>query len=100
MRQIFIADTDQEAMRIAEPAYNTWYRSITELWHKNNDTSFDDFFSWESCLNNETILVGSVDSVKSKILDLVEKQGSIILQDHLLGDHSPSRKVRSPYVVS
>ena len=75
MRQIFIADTDQEAMRIAEPAYNTWYRSITELWHKNNDTSFDDFFSWESCLNNETILVGSVDSVKSKILDLVEKTG-------------------------
>lgn len=75
MRQIFIAETEQEALRIAEPAYQDWYNSITELWHKNGDSSFDDFFSWETCLASETILVGSVKTVKDKIKQLAKQSG-------------------------
>ena len=73
MRQIFVAETDEEAIRIAKPAYNNWYRSITELWHKNDDNSFDGFFAWESCLDNETILIGSTETVKSKLQKLIDK---------------------------
>ncbi|MEC9248782.1 MAG: LLM class flavin-dependent oxidoreductase [Pseudomonadota bacterium] len=73
MRQIFVAESDQEALKYAEPAYRDWYNSITELWHKNKDSSFDDFFSWESCISNESILVGSVETVKNKIQKLIDQ---------------------------
>ena len=75
MRQVFLADTDDQALKIAEPAYRDWFQSITELWHRNNDSSFDDFFAWESCLANETILIGSTGTVREKIQQLVEESG-------------------------
>jgi len=75
MRQIFLAETDQQALDIAEAAYQDWYNSITELWRKNGDASFDDFFSWEACLASETILIGSTETVKDKIQKLVEQSG-------------------------
>ena len=73
MRQVFVAESDDEAMRCAEPAYRDWYRSITELWHKNKDSSFDDFFDWDVCIANESVLVGSVNTVKNKIKNLVDR---------------------------
>ncbi len=75
MRQIFIGETDQQALGTAEAAYQDWYQSITELWRKNGDTSFDDFFSWEACLASETILIGSPETVRDKIEKLVEQSG-------------------------
>lgn len=71
MRQIFVAETDAEAMAVAEPAYADWYRSITQLWHQHNDHSFDEFFEWNACLAGETILIGSVDKVREQIRDLI-----------------------------
>jgi alkanesulfonate monooxygenase SsuD/methylene tetrahydromethanopterin reductase-like flavin-dependent oxidoreductase (luciferase family) len=73
MRQIFIASTDKEALTVAEHAYRDWYESVTELWHKNDDSSFDAIFGWEECLSSETILIGSVDTVCGKIQDLVNQ---------------------------
>ena len=73
MRQIFVAGSDREALKYAEPAYRDWYNSITELWRKNKDSSFDNFFSWDSCIENESILVGSVKTVKSKIQKLIDQ---------------------------
>ena len=73
MRQIFIGSTDEEALRIAELAYRDWYESITELWHKNANSSFDALFSWEACLASETILIGSADTVLGQIQKLVDE---------------------------
>lgn len=75
MRQIFVAETDSEAMEIAEPAYADWYRSITKLWHRRGDSSYDSFFDWEKSLAGETILIGSVDHVREKIQQLVVESG-------------------------
>ncbi|MGH8595117.1 MAG: LLM class flavin-dependent oxidoreductase, partial [Gammaproteobacteria bacterium] len=47
MRQIFIADSDKEAMTIARAAYRTWYESITKLWHRHHDNSVDLLFDWD-----------------------------------------------------
>ncbi|MBT6675260.1 MAG: LLM class flavin-dependent oxidoreductase [Proteobacteria bacterium] len=73
MRQIFIGSTDEEALRIAELAYRDWYESITELWHKNANSSFDALFGWEACLASETILIGSADTVLGQIQKLVDE---------------------------
>ena len=34
-RHVVIADTDEEAKRIARPAYDTWYKSLMKLWGEN-----------------------------------------------------------------
>ncbi|MEX2454812.1 MAG: LLM class flavin-dependent oxidoreductase [Rhodospirillaceae bacterium] len=34
-RQVTVAETDAEAVRIAGPAYKTWHASLTKLWREN-----------------------------------------------------------------
>ncbi|NNL86046.1 MAG: LLM class flavin-dependent oxidoreductase [Myxococcales bacterium] len=75
MRQIFVAETEEKAFEIARPAYEDWYKSITKLWHRNSDASYDDFFRWDPCLAAETILVGSVDKVREQIQRVVSESG-------------------------
>ena len=75
MRQIFIAETDQQAIDIARPAYETWYQSITELWHRNDDHSYDSFFAWDACLESETILIGSAETVREKLQTVITQSG-------------------------
>jgi alkanesulfonate monooxygenase SsuD/methylene tetrahydromethanopterin reductase-like flavin-dependent oxidoreductase (luciferase family) len=75
MRQVFIAETDAEALSIAELAYHDWYESITELWHKNNDASFDALFAWEESLSSGAALIGSASTVRERIQQLVEDSG-------------------------
>jgi alkanesulfonate monooxygenase SsuD/methylene tetrahydromethanopterin reductase-like flavin-dependent oxidoreductase (luciferase family) len=75
MRQVFLADSDEEAMAIAAPAYAGFYRSITELWHRHEDSTYDEFFRWEKCLAGETVLVGSARTVGEQIRRVVAESG-------------------------
>jgi alkanesulfonate monooxygenase SsuD/methylene tetrahydromethanopterin reductase-like flavin-dependent oxidoreductase (luciferase family) len=34
-RHVVVAETDEAAKRIAEPAYDAWYASLTKLWREN-----------------------------------------------------------------
>jgi alkanesulfonate monooxygenase SsuD/methylene tetrahydromethanopterin reductase-like flavin-dependent oxidoreductase (luciferase family) len=75
MRQVFVADSDAEAMAIAHGAYRDWYASITKLWHRHQDHSVDGLFDWESGLKGETIIVGSPARVREQIVRLVGESG-------------------------
>ena len=35
MRAVFVADTDAEARRLAEPAHEQWFESLCWLWKEN-----------------------------------------------------------------
>ncbi|MGB0632587.1 MAG: LLM class flavin-dependent oxidoreductase [Alphaproteobacteria bacterium] len=35
-RQVTVADTDEDALRIAGPAYKVWHDSLTKLWRENH----------------------------------------------------------------
>ena len=72
MRQIFVGETDAAAMAVAKPAYADWYHSITKLWHQHDDHSYDDFFQWDKCLEAETVLIGSADTVRRQIQKVVD----------------------------
>ena len=39
VRQVFVADTDAEALAATRAAHGDWYRSITKLWHDHDDHS-------------------------------------------------------------
>ncbi len=75
LRQVFVADTDDEALAAARPAHGDWYRSITKLWHEHNDHSVDDIFAWEPATQHETLLFGSPAHVREQIAQLLEVSG-------------------------
>ncbi len=75
LRQIFIADTDAEAMTIARDAYRTWFNSITWLWHRRQDNSVDKLFDWDLGLAAETVLIGSPAKVREQVTRLVAESG-------------------------
>ncbi|MCZ6665071.1 MAG: LLM class flavin-dependent oxidoreductase [Gammaproteobacteria bacterium] len=96
MRQIYVAETEEEAFAVAKPAYDDWYRSILELWHQKNDHAYDDFFAWEPCLAGETILIGSVDTVRDQIQRLVTESGiNYFVGSFAWGSLSPEESHRS-----
>ncbi len=75
MRQVVIADTDEEALAITRPAHQDWYRSITKLWHDHDDHSVDGLFAWETATQHQTMIFGSPASVREQMGRLIEDSG-------------------------
>jgi alkanesulfonate monooxygenase SsuD/methylene tetrahydromethanopterin reductase-like flavin-dependent oxidoreductase (luciferase family) len=96
MRQIYVAETDEQAFAVAKPAYDDWYHSIMQLWHQHNDHAYDNFFAWDACLAGETILIGSVDKVRDQIQRLVSESGiNYFVGSFAWGSLSPEESQRS-----
>ena len=96
MRQIYIAETDAAALAVAKPAYADWYQSVTQLWHRNADTAYDQFFDWDTCMAGETILIGSVATVREQIRRLVAESGiNYFVGSFAWGSLSPAQSRRS-----
>ena len=75
LRQIVVADTEEEALAAARSAHRDWYRSITKLWHDHDDRSIDGLFGWEPAIEYETILFGSPSRIRDQMRGLVEASG-------------------------
>jgi alkanesulfonate monooxygenase SsuD/methylene tetrahydromethanopterin reductase-like flavin-dependent oxidoreductase (luciferase family) len=75
LRQVVVADTDEEARAAASAAHATWYRSITRLWHEHDDHSVDGLFAWETSMQADTILFGSPSRVREHVGRLLQESG-------------------------
>ena len=75
LRQVVVADTDDEALAATRAAHHDWYRSITKLWHDHNDHSIDGLFDWDMATQHETILFGSPFRVREQMARLIETSG-------------------------
>jgi alkanesulfonate monooxygenase SsuD/methylene tetrahydromethanopterin reductase-like flavin-dependent oxidoreductase (luciferase family) len=75
LRQVVVAETDDEALALAQAAHANWYSSITKLWHDHNDHSVDGLFAWETATKHETLLFGSPARVREQVGRLVEESG-------------------------
>ena len=75
LRQLVVAETDDEAESIARAAHGGWYRSITKLWHDHDDHSYDALFGWEGSTGSQSIVYGSPSRVRDTLASLVEKSG-------------------------
>ena len=75
LRQIVVADSDDEALAATRAAHNDWYRSIMKLWHDHDDHSVDGLFAWEPSIEHETIIFGSPARVREQMERLVETSG-------------------------
>lgn len=75
LRQVFVADTDEEALAATRSAFGDWYRSITSLWHAHDDHTPDAHFSWETSTQHETVIFGSPARVREQMARMLEVSG-------------------------
>jgi alkanesulfonate monooxygenase SsuD/methylene tetrahydromethanopterin reductase-like flavin-dependent oxidoreductase (luciferase family) len=75
LRQVCIAETDEQAMEIASTAYVDWNRSILKLWHDHDDHTWDRTFAWEGGIHGETLWIGSPKTVREKVAAHFEASG-------------------------
>jgi alkanesulfonate monooxygenase SsuD/methylene tetrahydromethanopterin reductase-like flavin-dependent oxidoreductase (luciferase family) len=75
LRQLVVAETDDEALAIARPAYADFNHSILKLWHDHGDHAVDGLFDWETATQRETVLCGSPARVRERLSELVEVSG-------------------------
>ncbi|HEU5197706.1 MAG TPA: LLM class flavin-dependent oxidoreductase [Methylomirabilota bacterium] len=66
-RHVLVADTDDEAMKLARPAYLRWYESLTSLWRAFNSIPFRFSESLEKALANDVAIVGSPATVRAEV---------------------------------
>ena len=75
MRQVVVAETDEEALATAREAHSDWYHSITKLWHDHGDHGPDEHFDWEPSLRDGSIIFGSPERVKEQVEELMDHTG-------------------------
>ncbi len=96
MRQVFVADTDAEALAATRSAHSDWYHSITKLWHEHNDHSVDGYFKWDTAVQHHTILFGSPATVREQMAALLEVSGcNYRICSFAWGTFSPEQMLRS-----
>jgi len=75
VRQVLVAESDDEAAAVVPAAHAAWYRSIMKLWHEHDDHSHDHLFTWDSAIQHETIVYGSPARVREQLTRLLEVSG-------------------------
>jgi alkanesulfonate monooxygenase SsuD/methylene tetrahydromethanopterin reductase-like flavin-dependent oxidoreductase (luciferase family) len=75
IRQVVVADSDEEALELARSAHAHWYETILGLWWAHDDHTYDELFAWEHAVEHETIVFGSPDSVREQVARMLEQSG-------------------------
>jgi alkanesulfonate monooxygenase SsuD/methylene tetrahydromethanopterin reductase-like flavin-dependent oxidoreductase (luciferase family) len=66
-RSVFVADTDAEALRLARPAYQRWYESLTHLWRQFNTVPLRFAETLDRAIEDDTAVVGSPATVRAEV---------------------------------
>lgn len=74
-RQIFVADSDEEAYEIARAAHEVWSVSFVKLWHEFGDTHLDSRTDFDKACNGGSVIVGSPDTVRRIVGEHFEQSG-------------------------
>ena len=96
LRQVVVAETDEEAASIAKKAHGGWYRSITKLWNDNDDHSYDQIFGWEASVASNSIVFGGPARVRETLAGIIEGTGcNYVISAFAWGPISHEQSVRS-----
>lgn len=78
-RQVTVAETDEEARRLADPAYRMWHNSLVKLWRENNvqGPAFarDAVDSVDKAMAEGTHIYGSPETVREVLAEQIEALG-------------------------
>ena len=101
LRQVFVADTDEQALAATHSAHGDWYRSIMKLWHEHGDHHNDVLFSWDNSTEHQTIIFGSPDRVREQMASLLEVSGcNYVACSFAWGSFSHEQMLHSLYLFA
>jgi alkanesulfonate monooxygenase SsuD/methylene tetrahydromethanopterin reductase-like flavin-dependent oxidoreductase (luciferase family) len=75
LRHVFVADTDAEAMQLAEAAFVDHYRSFTHLWVKAGSDRFSAKLDLNELVATNRFFVGSPEAVTEQVAHAVAVSG-------------------------
>jgi alkanesulfonate monooxygenase SsuD/methylene tetrahydromethanopterin reductase-like flavin-dependent oxidoreductase (luciferase family) len=75
VRRLVLAETDDAAMRIAEPAYAVWYQSLTKLWRESGSVPGRFFPDLRSAIEGNVAMVGSPRTVADQVAEFFHETG-------------------------
>jgi alkanesulfonate monooxygenase SsuD/methylene tetrahydromethanopterin reductase-like flavin-dependent oxidoreductase (luciferase family) len=95
MRTIFLADHENDALRLARPAFRQHYNSLIKLWREHGlqtaAESFTDDLDEE--IRDDKAYIGSVDQVRDQVAHFFETTGSEYLVTRLMFGDLPVERV-------
>jgi alkanesulfonate monooxygenase SsuD/methylene tetrahydromethanopterin reductase-like flavin-dependent oxidoreductase (luciferase family) len=95
-RQVIVADTDEEAERIARAVHPRWAASFVKLWIEHGDTAYHHRVNLDAAFRAETILCGSPDRVRTQVERLVDATGvDYVICCFAWGDLTLAQSLRS-----
>ncbi len=78
-RQVTVAETDAEALKIAGPAYKVWHASLTKLWRENGvegpGFARNTVDSVEKAIAGGSHIAGSPETVREQLAQQIEALG-------------------------
>jgi alkanesulfonate monooxygenase SsuD/methylene tetrahydromethanopterin reductase-like flavin-dependent oxidoreductase (luciferase family) len=76
-RTIFIADSQDEALRLARPAFRQHYESLIKLWYEHNMPTAAESFTGDldEEIANDKAYVGTASSVRDQVAAFFETTG-------------------------
>ncbi|MFM9966929.1 MAG: LLM class flavin-dependent oxidoreductase [Burkholderiales bacterium] len=89
-RQIVVADTDEAAKRIAEPAWTHYHANLTYLWRLNTNDELavrqavPSSATFADSLRDGTIIAGSPETVREKIAQQADELGINYLLTYMM----------------
>jgi len=75
-RHIVIADSDDEALAIARPAYDRWWASLQFLWRRHGTSSSAHPERFEDAQSRGLIIVGAPDTVHGEVAAQIAETGT------------------------
>jgi alkanesulfonate monooxygenase SsuD/methylene tetrahydromethanopterin reductase-like flavin-dependent oxidoreductase (luciferase family) len=95
-RQVFVADTDEEALRIARAAHAVWSRSFIKLWHEYGDTHLDPRTDFDRACSGGAVIAGSPESVRRTVGQHFEESGgNYLMGSFAWGGLTPEQSLHS-----
>ena len=99
-RQVTVAATDAEALKIAGPAYKVWHDSLTKLWRENNvegpQFARNTVDSVEKAIAGGTHIAGSPETVCEQLAEQIDALGvNYVISAFNFGDMTHEDALRS-----
>ncbi|MFK7787564.1 MAG: LLM class flavin-dependent oxidoreductase [Crocinitomicaceae bacterium] len=79
VKKMVIADSMEEALAIAEPAYRKWYENMSLLWNKFGTSPANFPEDLQSAMAKDKVLVGTPETVAKDIHRFEQETGSNLL---------------------
>lgn len=74
-RQMVVAESDDEALATLKRAHPRFADSFIHLWEAHGDETFRHRVNLQDAIDGHTILVGSPDTVRAQVQDIVDETG-------------------------